>query len=43
VVFASFAHALQKEESAPTEPGFQADRLYQVSSPDSIDLATGSL
>ncbi|HPA79478.1 MAG TPA: RHS repeat-associated core domain-containing protein [Thermoanaerobaculales bacterium] len=38
----SLAAAVQME-GFPTEPAFQADRVYQVSNPDSIDLSTGSL
>ncbi len=43
VVVQAFAFAIQMDDGAPTEPGFQADRVYQVSNPDSIDLSTGTL
>jgi hypothetical protein len=39
----AIAGAIQMESGLPTEPGFQADRVYQVSNPDSIDLSTGNL
>lgn len=43
VTMPAIAVAIQMESGLPTEPGFQADRVYQISNPDSIDLSTGNL